>query len=369
VKILVVVPKFPPETFGGAEFVSMWLSEAFGHQGHEVMLLTEESAEPDERFQVQGVEVVRAIKSPRAAGPSAYIEVLKAYRRFDPDVIHGHHVYPTGLWLHPLMRLSSVPVYVTSHAEDIRGNSEWDNGIRANKLKRPMVEAAAKSCSKLILCGSNLVSEAEDIQLPEDQYTVINNCIPLNDQELSSDTSSGIRAAYNLDSDKKLVFTIGRLVPKKGLELILDAADNFDLDGYQFVIAGTGPLESKLVSQVRERELDNVHVVGRISEEHKRAFFQECDMFLFTSYSEGFPITILEAMKHGCNILASDIPGPRDVINAQNAVLFEPGDSEDLGRKISQADWDGKSEAARRDIKRLRPEKVAKQYLSVFRET
>ncbi len=362
-KIMVVIPKYVPDTYGGAEFEAKWLSEAFVEHGHEIVLVTEESDELPRKTEENGVMVYRTIKQGRAANPQAYYEVLKQWRQEEPDVIHGHHVYPTGLWLYPIMKLSSTPVFLTSHAEDIRGENRWENGVRADPKKARLVEAAARACNKLILCGSNLIEEAEDMGLDEDDYTVINNAIPLEYEELNEETIKDVYSEYGLDSDKKTAFFISRLVPKKGLDVLLDAVAEGGLEDIQFVIAGTGPLEDDLQERVDEEELDNVHLIGRIPEQHKEAFFQGCDIFVFPSYSEGFPIVILEAMKYGCTIVASDIPGPRDVLNKENASLFSPGNKKEL---ISVFKKTRDNPNFQSSIKELSPKNVAEKYINAF---
>ncbi|PSG99716.1 MAG: hypothetical protein BRC28_03175 [Nanohaloarchaea archaeon SW_4_43_9] len=371
-KIMVVIPKFVPDTYGGAEFEAKWLSEAFAEEGHEVVLLTEQSNEKPAISKENGVKVYRTIKEGRTAEPQAYYEILRLWRKEKPDVIHGHHVYPTGLWLYPVMKFSPTPVYLTSHAEDIRRESKWGNGIRANPVKDKLVKRAAKASDKLILCGGNLIEEAKDMALSEDQYIVINNAIDLKQGEYTEFQVGEVYSKFDLDQDKKQAFFISRLVPKKGLDTLLDAIESVEREDIEFVIAGTGPLEEEITEEKEERKLENLTITGRITEQEKEMLFQQSEIFLFPSYSEGFPIVILEAMKYGCTIIASNIPGPTDILNEQNSILFEPGNSEELvqvlnSKKLKEENMNRLSKRAIKDVKKLNPKNVSQRYLKVFK--
>ncbi|MFB6158864.1 MAG: glycosyltransferase family 4 protein [Candidatus Nanohalobium sp.] len=367
-KIMVVIPKYVPETYGGAEFEAKWLSEAFADKGHDVVLLTERSDQKPRIEEENGVKIYRTIREGRTAEPQAYHETLRVWRKEKPDVIHGHHVYPTGLWLYPIMKFSSTPVYLTSHAEDIRGESKWDNGVRANPIKDKLVTRAAKACDKLILCGSNLIKEAKDMGLSEEQYTVINNAIDLEKKKYTQEEFDEVLTKFDLDQDKKQAFFISRLVPKKGLDTLLKAIDQVERDDIEFVISGTGPLEDEIKQEKEERQLDNLTITGRITEQEKEILFQQSEIFVFPSYSEGFPIVILEAMKYGCTIIASDIPGPTDILNEENSILFEPGNTGELASALNEASSEtNKSQKAEHDIQKLNPQKVSERNLKVFK--
>jgi len=365
-KIMVVIPKYIPDNYGGAEFEAKWLSEAFVKQRHEVVLVTEKSDELSKKTEKNGLTVYRTINEGRAANPQAYYEVLKRWRQESPDVIHGHHVYPTGLWLYPIMKVMSTPVFLTSHAEDIRSESRWDNGVRADPKKAKLVEAAAQACDKLILCGSNLIEEAEDMSLNENQFEVINNAIDLEQNKYTEKEIRNVYRRFDLDQAKKQAFFVSRLVPKKGLDTLIEAIDQVEREDMEFVISGTGPLEDEIIREKQQRNLESLTITGRITEQEKEILFQQSELFIFPSYSEGFPIVILEAMKYGCTIIASNIPGPTDILSEENAILFQPGTPDELTQIINNFDDRRRGQEAMKDVKQLSPKKICMRYMEVF---
>jgi glycosyltransferase involved in cell wall biosynthesis len=60
----------------------------------------------------------------------------------------------------------------------------------------------------------------------------------------------------------------------------------------------------------------------------------ECDCFISSSWNEGFGISLAEAKVCGLPIIASDIPGTKDIVDENNALLFNPSDVAELLEKI-----------------------------------
>lgn len=370
-KILVVIPRYVPDRVAGAELEAKWLSEAFSEEGHEIVILTEESDSRPEITRENGVKVVRRIKNPRTANPQPYYQVLKHWLMEKPDLLHLHHVYPTGLWAYPIARFTSTPVVITSHAEIKGSDSEFDN-IRSNPLKDYLCRFASHASNQLVLCSSNLEKEATDMNLAEDQFVTINNCIVQESSRTSKKEYKEVLKKYGLQPESKIVFLVSRLDEKKGIDLLLKAAERIQNDDINIVIAGKGPEKEKLENYIERNDIRNAKLLGFIPDEDKDAFLDNCDLFVFPSYSEGLPLVILEAMREGCPILSSDISGPQDVLNESNARFFEGGNAEDLKEKLvdliqNSEEREKISKKAQEDIKKLSPEQVGEKYLRLFK--
>jgi len=106
------------------------------------------------------------------------------------------------------------------------------------------------------------------------------------------------RARFDLPQRDLLVLFVGRLVPKKGFDLLLDAAD----PAYRLVFAGSGAADA-FVSR------DGVYYLGALPPEEVAAVYRACDVFALPSESEGFPLTVQEAMSCGLAVVTSDDPG------------------------------------------------------------
>lgn len=127
-------------------------------------------------------------------------------------------------------------------------------------------------------------------------------------------------------------FFVGRLVPYKGVSVILEA---LKLVPGHLWIAGTGPLEGKLRRQVGLSGLnERVEFLGNISQGEKFTRLKACDVFVLPSISraEAFGVALLEAMAMGKPLVVSDLPtGVRLLVqDGVNGYRFPPGDAKAL---------------------------------------
>ena len=131
----------------------------------------------------------------------------------------------------------------------------------------------------------------------------------------SSDTGSGVDSGsgYGASSDTDYdaapcLLTIARLAPQKGLDLLLEAATLIKQCGIDFtwLVAGDGPLKAQLNQQIATAALP-VKLLGR--REDIGALLSQADVVVQTSYWEGQPLTLREAMQAGRAIVATDVGG------------------------------------------------------------
>lgn len=121
------------------------------------------------------------------------------------------------------------------------------------------------------------------------------------------------------------LLALGRLVPIKGLDVLLQAVRGLNAD---LVIAGDGPLREALQ---RSAPTDQVRFTGYVTGDEKRALLHACDAFVLpsretaTGRTEGMPVALLEAIEHRMPIIASELPGLANVVHAAGGLLVEPG--------------------------------------------
>ena len=123
------------------------------------------------------------------------------------------------------------------------------------------------------------------------------------------DSGSGYGASSDTDCGATpCVLTIARLAPQKGLDLLLEAATLIKQRGIDFtwLVAGDGPLKAQLNQQIAAADLP-VKLLGR--REDIGALLAQADVVVQTSYWEGQPLTLREAMQAGRAIVATDVGG------------------------------------------------------------
>jgi len=142
---------------------------------------------------------------------------------------------------------------------------------------------------------------------------------------------------YNQDS-KISVLTVASLIPRKGIDTIVQAIKLVNSSIIKLIIVGGGPEESNLKQLVNRLQLNSVvSFVGSVPASNIGKYLRSADIFILASYSEGRPNVILEAFAAGIPVLASDIDGNRELINCgKNGLLFTPGSANALSKRLSE---------------------------------
>lgn len=132
--------------------------------------------------------------------------------------------------------------------------------------------------------------------------------------------------------------TVGRLVPVKGLPVLVEALERLKprVPGLRVSMVGDGPERDPLMALVRSRRLDDiVHFTGWLPPEEVQRVIASAQLLVQPSYSEGMPWTCLEAMALGVPVVASRVGGLSELIEpaegpAQVGYLVSPGRSDRL---------------------------------------
>lgn len=149
--------------------------------------------------------------------------------------------------------------------------------------------------------------------------------------------TQAIRARFG---DRPLVFALGRLVPYKGFDVLVEAAAKLSPDAVM-VIGGGGPQAEALAARIDALGLaERVLLPGRIPDAELAAWLAACDVFCLPSVSraEMFGIVQLEAMAFGKPVVATDIPGsgvPWVNRHGETGLVVPPGDAEALAAALN----------------------------------
>jgi glycosyltransferase involved in cell wall biosynthesis len=128
---------------------------------------------------------------------------------------------------------------------------------------------------------------------------------------------------------------IGRLVPRKGLNFLLEACAILQARGYQqfsLVIVGEGDARADLEAQGQQLGLHNLVWEGRVAYDQMGQYFAQTDVFVFPTLEDIWGMVLLEAMACGKPVLCSRWAGAAEmmVVEGQNGFQFDPRDPESL---------------------------------------
>jgi rhamnosyl/mannosyltransferase len=172
-----------------------------------------------------------------------------------------------------------------------------------------------------------------------------------------------------------VVIFIGRLTKQKGAELIPNIAKSFE--EIKFVVLGEGEEREEIERRIKEEKIENVSLLGFVSEKEKIEQLRKASLLIFPSRFETFPLVIVDALACGLPFVAFSIPEIKELSNKQNSYLAKDFDVEDFkkGIKLFYEKWKKDKKGylnLRRKIKEQAKvfsiSRVSKDYEKMFKE-
>ena len=264
-----------------------------------------------------------------------FIKLKKLAPKF--DVIYTFDLYTAGF----LSWLVGKKIFNKKLVVRFAGDSAWelasnkgqtnDDILTFQKKFYGLSVAWHKWLRKQILGGADkvvVVSEfmktvATGIGVPEEKIKVIYNSVDFTSYELPD---------HHKLNNYRVILTIGRLVPWKGVDLLIKALAKLNNKELKLLIVGDGPDLSRLKKLVDdERVIEQVEFVGKVPLDEVFNYYDKADMFVLDSQYEGLSHVLLEALKAGKPIIASRSGGNPEVIkNEQNGLLVDYGNVDQL---------------------------------------
>ncbi len=145
---------------------------------------------------------------------------------------------------------------------------------------------------------------------------------------LQKNDKSPIRKKFNIKEDTILIGSTGRIVWQKGYDQLISLLENYDFGEkiFHILIAGDGSLRNKYIEEIESRHLeDRITFIGNIN--NIPEFLSNLDIYIQPSVTEGFPLSVLEAMASGLPVISSDAGGLKEMIhNKENGITYRTGD-------------------------------------------
>ena len=225
---------------------------------------------------------------------------------YDVGLSYFDSIYDTLLY----NSKASVIKKITAIHSSYRSYENRSRFIKGSHFKR-MVQRYEKM-DKIICVSYEVEKEFNYFFKQSSKTQVIYN--PMNSEDIISKSNS---RKFILDSKDVFYFTaIGSLIPVKGFELLIEAANLLKKERFQFIIniIGTGPLKQKLSELILDYNLeDNIKLLGFLPNPY--GILKQSRALLISSKTEGLPTVLCEAMILGKACIVPDITGCREVSN------------------------------------------------------
>lgn len=237
-------------------------------------------------------------------------QIVRAHlRERSYDLIHAFFGFPTGLLAYRLC--GEIPYIVSVRGSDVPGYNQRF-GLDYVLLK-PLLQRIYSNAASVVANSSGLKNLFEQA-FPQLTAQVVPNGI---DMKL-------FQPAAHEPNAPPFIVSVGRMIPRKGFDVLLRACAKLKAKGVEFRCGfiGDGPEEETLKALANELGIrERVQFLGGMSREQIAAFLPACDAFVLPSHAEGMANAALEAMACGLPLLLTDVGGSRELVDGNGAIV------------------------------------------------
>lgn len=256
------------------------------------------------------------------------LEFIYKLSKVDTDILHYHMPFIFAVIAHFIARPKYKKLYITYHS-DIVG---YD---KIMTLFWGLYKKFLNKVDKIHVLSPNIIESSNILNSYKNKCVVIPQGIPL-ETTLNNKKTEEIKQRYE---NKKIIFSLGRLVTYKGFIYALEAMQH--IENAVYLLGGSGPLQEDFNDYIEKYNLqDKVFLLGKIPDSELNAYYNCCDIYLFPSImqSEAFGIVQLEAMRFGKPVINTNLgTGVNYVsVNNETGLTVNPGNAKELADAINK---------------------------------
>ena len=310
-KIAMVITR--GDTVGGSQTHVLEATRAMRASGHDARIWLGSEGEftsvlERARIPYEVVEGLQWSISP-VADFRAYFQLKRSLRAFAPDLISSHSTKAAGLanWAG---RALGIPVVFTAHGWLF---SPGATGVRQRGLRWGHRVIARLASRTICVCHYDRRLAVEHGLAPEGRIDVVHNSVA--DAEQIPQADPAVAPPH--------VITVTRLAPPKDVGPVLEALSNLRERAWTFEIVGDGPMRAEIETQIARLGFeDRIRVAGTCDDVASR--LARAQIFVLSTDREGFPMSVLEAMRAGLPVVASDVGGICEAVEQGQSGLMVP---------------------------------------------
>jgi glycosyltransferase involved in cell wall biosynthesis len=247
------------------------------------------------------------------------------------DLIHAH-LPGANLYGSVVGKLLGIPVICTLHNEYIMpGSVERFSGVKMFIIR--------SLASRLVIVAEYMRGDyLRRGKIPSRKMVLIYNGVRQEQADSSFDIAEFKRQIDFRDGDI-LIANIANLRTPKGHMILMDAAAKVcgEMPQAKFLLIGEegdGKIKAAILDKMKQYGLgDKVKLMGFRRDVSQ--ILKHVDIFMLSSISEGLPVSVVEGMRSGLPVIATEVGGlPEVVENGASGYLVKPGDSEKLAAKL-----------------------------------
>ena len=247
-----------------------------------------------------------------------------------PDVMLATWLYPDAVAAMTLARRLRIPILLKAHGSDVNLHGRYPS-------RRAQMVRAARQAACTLTVSADLGRQLKGWGVPADKVRTLYNGV--DPQRFFPQPRAHACTTLGVSATVRRLLYVGNLKASKGvLDLVMALGQLPASDWQQCVLIGDGPDRQRLQQLLVEQRLtDKVVLLGSQAPEHINLWLAASDLLILPSHAEGVPNVVLEAMAAGRPVVASALPGIREIVTDDCAVLVAPQQPARLAQGIRQA--------------------------------
>ncbi|HWE51212.1 MAG TPA: glycosyltransferase family 4 protein [Bryobacteraceae bacterium] len=292
-------------------------------------------------------------------------ELIRLMRRTQPDLVHSH-TSKAGILGRVAARVCDIPSVFTAHAWSFVDGAPWTWRF----LGAP--------CERLVALNGGMIINVSEANrqlalrhriAPAERLITIHNGVP----EVSGENAIAGEGEARDPNEPPIVIMVARFALPKDQAMLLDAAAMIDVP-FRIQFAGTGPTMAEVHAKAQQMKLcDRVEFLGDRSD--IAALLRRASIFALPTNWEGHSISVLEGMRAGLPIVATNVGGVGEsVTHGVNGLLTPRGDTAALAKALKRLLTDrelrGQMSIASRKIfeQRFTAEQMFRKTFAIYRQ-
>jgi glycosyltransferase involved in cell wall biosynthesis len=298
-----------------------------------------------EELETQGHELARVVIDRRGGSRTKYARLAASAvaeaRRFRPDAVYGHFLFPAGAAAALAARVVGARLVVTAHGADVRNVGTIPGVATATRAVLRRADA--------VVAVSDYLRRELKAKLPgaARRIEVIDCGVDL--ERFRHRDPEELRARLGWEGEPPAFLCVGGLDERKNVGRLAEAFARLDKGSLAFV--GDGPLRGRL--EGRERIL----LAGRVSHEEVADWIAASDVVCQPSLVEPFGQALLEALASERPVVATKVGGPPEFVTKETGVLVDPESVEEIeaglraAAELPRPNRAGRAVAAEHDVR------------------
>ena len=224
------------------------------------------------------------------------------------DLIDAHYFYPDGVAAVKLGAALNKPVVITVRGSDVIVIAKY-------RLPARQIKWAAKRAPAIMTVSEALKCKVLAMGVDPQKVVTLRNGVDL---DLFSPSCEREAVREELSVSGKVWLTVGHLIPRKGVDIAIQALAQFP--DVSLLIVGDGPEEPKLRRLTEQLGLDGrVRFLGAIPHDALGKHYNAADALIHAASHEGMPNVVLESLACGTPVVAAPFDGVTELLSAPDA--------------------------------------------------